>query len=132
MACAGNMPDSRITSYNVCYTKLLRADLESTPPVVVDVNTDREDIVSLFEKTRVYDLPVVDFEGRFVGVVRYHTLLEAALEESRADLQTMVGVSKDERALSAANFAVRKRLPWLQINLLTAFMAAAVVGLFEP
>ncbi len=108
------------------------ADLESTPPVVVDVNTDREDIVSLFEKTRVYDLPVVDFEGRFVGVVRYHTLLEAALEESRADLQTMVGVSKDERALSAANFAVRKRLPWLQINLLTAFMAAAVVGLFEP
>jgi magnesium transporter len=43
----------------------------------------------------------------------------------------MVGASRDERALSPALFAVKKRLPWLQINLLTAFMAAAVVGLFE-
>jgi magnesium transporter len=46
-------------------------------------------------------------------------------------MQTMVGASADERALSSPMFAVRKRLPWLQINLLTAFLAAAVVGLFE-
>jgi magnesium transporter len=46
-------------------------------------------------------------------------------------MQTMVGVSKDERALSPPWFAIRKRLPWLQINLLTAFLAAFVVGLFE-
>jgi magnesium transporter len=43
----------------------------------------------------------------------------------------MVGASKEERALSPALFAVRKRLPWLQINLGTAFLAASVVGLFE-
>jgi magnesium transporter len=43
----------------------------------------------------------------------------------------MVGVSREERALSSVGFAVRKRLPWLQINLATAFLAAAVVGLFE-
>ena len=48
-----------------------------------------------------------------------------------ADIQTMVGASKEERALSPAIFAVRKRLPWLQINLATAFLAASVVGLFE-
>lgn len=47
------------------------------------------------------------------------------------EMQTMVGVSKDERALSSSWFAVKKRLPWLQINLLTAFLAAVVVGLFE-
>jgi magnesium transporter len=46
-------------------------------------------------------------------------------------MQTMVGVSKDERALSPPWFAIKKRLPWLQINLLTAFLAAFVVGLFE-
>lgn len=107
------------------------AELQLTPPEVVNVNTKREDIVSLFEKKRIYDLPVVDFEGRLVGVLRYHTLLDAALEETSADLQTMVGVSKDERALSPAFFSIRKRMPWLQINLLTAFMAAAVVGVFE-
>jgi magnesium transporter len=46
-------------------------------------------------------------------------------------MQTMVGVIKDERALSPTIFATRKRMPWLQINLVTAFIAAAVVGLFE-
>ena len=43
----------------------------------------------------------------------------------------MVGASGDEQALSPIGFAVRKRLPWLQINLLTAFLASAVVGVFE-
>jgi magnesium transporter len=55
----------------------------------------------------------------------------AAQEEVSADIQTMVGASKEERALSKVSFAVRKRLPWLQINLLTAFLAASVVGIFE-
>mgnify|MGYP000626872435 CR=1 FL=1 len=58
--------------------------------------------------------------------------MAAAVEaEATADIQAMVGASRDERALSPVRFAVAKRLPWLQINLLTAFLAAAVVGLFE-
>ncbi|MCY4601466.1 MAG: magnesium transporter, partial [Acidobacteria bacterium] len=51
--------------------------------------------------------------------------------EATADVQTIVGASGDEQALSPIGFAVRKRLPWLQINLLTAFLASAVVGVFE-
>lgn len=77
------------------------------------------------------DLPVVDFDARLVGVIRATALRTAAQEELSASLQTMVGVSRDERALSPPSFAVRKRLPWLMINLLTAFLAAAVVGVFE-
>ncbi len=107
------------------------SQIESKPPAVVSVTSPKDELVSVFEKFKVTDLPVVDFENRFVGVVRYHTLLEAALEENSADLQTMVGVSRDERALSPASFAFKKRQPWLQINLLTAFMAAAVVGIFQ-
>ncbi|HEX6210814.1 MAG TPA: magnesium transporter, partial [Methylomirabilota bacterium] len=52
-------------------------------------------------------------------------------QDVAADIQTMVGASRDERALSPVSFAVRARLPWLEINLVTAFLAAAVVGLFE-
>jgi magnesium transporter len=44
---------------------------------------------------------------------------------------TMVGASEEERALSSPLFAIRKRQPWLQVNLVTAFLAASVVGLFE-
>jgi magnesium transporter len=74
---------------------------------------------------------VVDFEDRLLGVIRQGEMLAAAQEEMSADLQTMVGASRDERALSPAGFAVRRRLPWLNVNLGTAFLAAAVVGLFE-
>ncbi len=77
-------------------------------------------------------LPVVDLDGHLLGVIRHDAdLVQAVQEEATADIQTMVGASKEERALSTALFAVRKRLPWLNINLLTAFLAAAVVGLFE-
>jgi magnesium transporter len=105
--------------------------IERHNPGFVDANTTREEVVSYFERHKVTDLPVVDIDKRLIGVLRYHVLVGAALEESSVDVQTMVGVSKDERALSPAGFATIKRLPWLQINLATAFMAAMVVGIFE-
>jgi len=100
-------------------------------PVSVPATGSREELVELLEANRISSLPVVDFQGRLLGVIRSHELMEAAQEEASADLLTMVGASKDERALSGPGFAVKKRLPWLCINLVTAFLAAAVVGLFE-
>lgn len=91
----------------------------------------RREVVEQLEKFRVDSLPVVDVEGRLLGVVRYQKLFEAIESEATADIQRMVGASADERALSPPGFSVRRRLPWLHINLLTAFLAAAVVGLFE-
>ncbi|MDP2240287.1 MAG: magnesium transporter [Burkholderiales bacterium] len=98
--------------------------------VVTDV-APREEVVELLERSDITDLPVVDFSGRLVGVIRQSALVSAVQEEASIDMLTMVGASKDERALSGVGFAVKKRLPWLQINLLTAFLAASVVGLFE-
>jgi magnesium transporter len=57
--------------------------------------------------------------------------LKAAQQDAVADAQAMVGASREERALSAPIEAIRSRLPWLQINLATAFLASAVVGLFD-
>ena len=91
----------------------------------------RATVVDLLERHRLADIPVVDVEGHLLGIIYHSTLIQAIQEDASADIQTMVGASKDERALSSPMFAVRRRLPWLQINLLTAFLAAAVVGLFE-
>ena len=91
----------------------------------------REEVVEMLTKTNTTLLPVLDLDGQLLGVIRQEALIQAVQEEATAGVQTMVGVSKDERALSSPLFAVRKRLPWLNINLLTAFLAAAVVGLFE-
>ena len=91
----------------------------------------REEIVEQLEKYKLADLPVVDVNGKLLGVIRYNTLVNAVREETSVDILTMVGVSKNERALSTAGFVVRKRLAWLEINLLTSFLAASVVGIFE-
>lgn len=99
--------------------------------VFVQAMDPREEVYELLSQHEVDVLPVVDVEQRLVGVVEGQELLDAVREELVTDMQTMVGAHKDEHALSSSLFAVRKRLPWLQINLLTAFLAAAVVGLFE-
>ncbi len=94
-------------------------------------NDPQEDVVDLLEKHSLAELAVVDLDGRLLGAISHDALVQAVQDDASADIQAMVGASRDERALSPALFAVRKRLPWLQINLLTAFLAAAVVGLFE-
>ena len=98
---------------------------------VVKDTDPREDVVEKMQHDAMTDLPVIDFDGRLVGFIRQSKLATAVQQETTLDVQTMVGASRDERALSPATFAVAKRLPWLQINLLTAFLAASVVGLFE-
>lgn len=100
-------------------------------PGFVEAIAPREEVVDQLETLRVTDLPVVDISGRLIGVIRYDALMEAVREESSLGILTMVGASRDERALSKVSFVVKKRLPWLSINLLTAFLAASVVGLFE-
>jgi len=102
-------------------------------PIVTFVNAmdSKDELMDKIDKFHIDVLPVVDLNLQLVGVVRSQGLMNAMREDIVTDMQTMVGASKDERALSSSWFAVRKRLPWLQINLLTAFLAAAVVGLFE-
>lgn len=110
----------------------LRLDELAQPsPPRVQALAPQEELVALSEERRLTSLPVVDISERLIGVVRYVDLLKATQRDATADIQTMVGVSREERALSSSMFSVRKRLPWLQINLATAFLAAAVVGIFE-
>jgi len=106
-------------------------ELARPVPVTVNALDPREVVTDTLEQHRLEELAVVDIHHRLVGVIHARALMRALQVETSADVQTMVGVSKDERALSAVGFSVRKRLPWMQINLATAFVAAAVVGLFE-
>ncbi len=106
-------------------------DLARGPAPSVGAVARREEIVETMRSGSLASLAVVDYDGRLLGVIRQAALVEAAEQEATADVQTMVGASAEERALSPVWFAVRKRLPWLQINLATAFLAAAVVGVFE-
>jgi magnesium transporter len=76
--------------------------------------------------------PVVDAEGRLQGIVRGQRMFQAQAVELSAQAGEMVGVDKEERLATPWPRSLLFRHPWLQLNLLTAFVAAAVVGFFEP
>ena len=75
--------------------------------------------------------PVVDAERRLIGLVRGQTMFEAQAIEITLQAGSMVGVEKEERLATHWIHSLKLRHPWLQLNLLTAFLAAAVVGLFQ-
>jgi magnesium transporter len=106
-------------------------DLVHRDVVAVAASADREEVAELMRGRGFIALPVVDAERRLLGVVKHDDVLEAVEQEAFEDVQKMVGAGADERALSPVSIVVRKRLPWLYVNLATAFAAAAVVGLFE-
>ena len=124
----GRIPlrDVLITQPNERLQAIMERDLLTIHPL-----EHRDQIIELCDQHKLITVPVVDLDGRILGVIRNRDIMKARQEEATADVQTMVGVSADERALSPPMFAVKKRLPWLQINLLTAFLAAFVVGIFE-
>ncbi|MGA8259940.1 MAG: magnesium transporter [Arenicellales bacterium] len=124
----GVVPVSRLV---MAQPEATLGELVSGPPVNVLNMASREEVLEVLETHKVAILPVVDIDSRVVGIIDQASLMRAAREEAASDLQSLVGVSRDERALSPPAFAVRRRLPWLNINLLTAFLAASVVGLFE-
>ncbi len=107
------------------------SEIMRTTLVTLPVATEREDIAEVFAAHGFAVLPVVDEEDRLVGVVRHDAVIEAARDEAYEDLQRMVGAGAGERALDPVGLVIRRRLPWLLVNLATAFAAAFVVGLFE-
>jgi len=102
-------------------------------PVAYVLNTldVKDEVIEKFESSKLPLLPVLNVNDKFVGVVRESDIFQQTKEELASDMAVMVGASKDERALSTSWFSFRQRMLWLQINLLTAFAAAAVVGAFE-
>lgn len=75
--------------------------------------------------------PITDDQGHLVGLVRGYRLFEAQAVEISAQAGSMVGVEKEERLSTPWLRSFRYRHPWLQLNLLTAFIAGAVVNFFQ-
>jgi magnesium transporter len=97
----------------------------------VSVHDDQEKIARLFEHYHYLALPVLEADGRLMGIVSAQQVMGVIQDEATEDMQLMVGLSGEERAFTPWHTSIRKRLPWLCVNLLTAFVAGAVVQIFE-
>lgn len=106
-------------------------DLMRGEVFAMDGFTSQEEAAAELARRKYFALPVVDGQGHMLGIVRGQDLMQGLQQEVGEDLLKMVGVDSDERPFSSMSFSMRKRLPWLHINLVTAFMAASVIALFE-
>ena len=82
-------------------------------------------------RRRYFAAPVVDSQNHMLGIIKAERLIHGVQEDLTKDIQRIFGAGSDERVFSTIYFSIKKRLPWLCVNLATAFLAAAVVALFE-
>lgn len=112
-------------------TGRLVRDVMDDADVRVDPDVDQEEVARIMARYNVPSVPVVDAGGRLIGRVTYDDVIDVAEAEATEDLLRFGGVSPDEGLAAGWGEAVRSRLPWLYVNLLTAFLAAAVVYFFK-
>lgn len=97
----------------------------------VNAFMDIEDVASEFTKRKFFAAPVVDHDNKLLGLIKADQLIGQVQQEATEDLLRMFGAGGTERTFSPISFSLRKRLPWLHVNLATAFLAASVVAMFE-
>ena len=105
-------------------------ELMEEPDVTVGPEMDQEEVARLMSRYNVPSIPVVDREGRLLGRITFDDVSDVVEREATEDLLRFGGVSAEEDLGARWFEAVKTRLPWLLVNLLTAFVAAAVVALF--
>ncbi|QKJ29821.1 magnesium transporter [Mucilaginibacter mali] len=107
------------------------SDLMITDFVYVKVDLDQEEVASLISQYNLTSIPVVDDNMRLLGRVTVDDIIDVMEQENTEDILKISGVSEDEELSGNWQDAVKSRLPWLIINLATAFLAASVIRSYE-
>lgn len=117
---------------------ILTTQDDSTLKDIIDENiifvfpdTDQEEVSLIVSKYDLKALPVVNKKMALLGIITPDDVIDVIVEEQTEDILMLSGVSKDEKIGSKLTTSITRRLPWLFINLATAFLASFTVGLFE-
>jgi magnesium transporter len=119
-ALIGAAPDTHIE-------QIMHRDLRTVP-----VGTDQEEVANLMTKYSLIALPVVDAAGKLVGVISSSDIANVIEDEATEDIYRLSNVSDGDLTVwSPVKVSVSRRLPWLFLNMGTAFLAASVVNAFQ-
>ncbi len=102
---------------------------KSIPAVHVDI--DQEEVARMFEKYDLVSLPVLDDDNRLLGRITVDDIVDVMEEETSEDIFRIAGLGEDDSIFNNPMESVKKRLPWLYLNLLTALISVFVIGVFE-
>jgi magnesium transporter len=121
-----NMRDLMIASLDRPLSEICRKEVFS-----LHCFTDRLEAAMELGKRKYFAAPIVDGDNHLLGVIKAERMIQGVQEEVSGSIQRMFGAGGNERVFSPISFSLKKRLPWLHVNLATAFLAAAVVAMFE-
>ncbi|MCX6166736.1 MAG: magnesium transporter [Sphingobacteriales bacterium] len=107
------------------------AELIQVDFVYVLADTDQEEVAKLISQYNLTSIPVVDEEMHLLGRITFDDVIDVLEEENTEDILKISGVSEDEELAGNWREAVKSRLPWLVLNLGTAFLAASVIRYFH-
>ncbi len=102
----------------------------TTDLISARVDTDQEEVARQVASYNLLAIPVVDEENKLVGVITVDDVIDVIKDEATEDVYRLAGLASDDRVFTTPTESLRKRLPWLLVNLATAFLAASVVALF--
>ncbi|MCP4597270.1 magnesium transporter [Neptuniibacter sp.] len=115
-----------VTDPSITIREVMNTDIEP-----IDANMPDDQVALLFEEHDLVSAPVVDEEGKLLGRITIDDVVDVIREDADHSLMSMAGLDEDEDTFAPVMKTTRRRAVWLGINLLTAFIASAVIGLFE-
>ncbi|MFC1866209.1 magnesium transporter [Chloroflexota bacterium] len=105
-------------------------DIMKTDYVFVTSTTNQEECARVMERYNLDQLPVLNEDRKLLGVILIKDIIDVIEEEATEDMYKLAGIS-GERVFGPLHISIRNRLPWLSINLVTTFLAALVISIFE-
>ncbi len=124
----GVLPLTRLltTDPDVLVREIMNTDVEA-----ITADTPDEEVARLFEQLDLISAPVTDDQGQLLGRITIDDVVDVIREDADHSLMSMAGLDEDEDTFAPIMKTTRRRAVWLGINLITAFIASAVIGLFE-
>lgn len=115
-----------VSDPSITIREIMNTDIEP-----INANMPDDQVAHLFEEHDLVSSPVVDDDGKLVGRITIDDVVDVIREDADHSLMSMAGLDEDEDTFAPVMKTTRRRAVWLGINLLTAFIASAVIGLFE-
>ena len=124
----GIMEASRLL---LCKPEMKAVEIMDRDVISAPVEMDQEEVAGIFRKYNIYILPVIDKENHLLGRITVDDIIDVIDEEASEDVYKMVGLENEDKVFTSPLSSVKKRLPWLTLNLFTALLVSSVVGIFE-
>ncbi|MBF7729296.1 magnesium transporter [Pseudomonas sp. N040] len=107
------------------------AEVMATDPVIFHPNDEANDAAQAFERYDLVSAPVIDANGKLIGRLTIDEMVDLIREESETEVLNMAGLREEEDIFASVWKSLQNRWSWLAINLITAFVASRVIGLFD-